>query len=99
MFNVRKRTQPGQDVFISGNIPQLGNWDVGKALPLSAGKYTEPTPVWYGFEKLPVGMELEYKYVLKIADRGAVIWEAGENRGYTVPASCDVSEAIEDEWR
>lgn len=99
MFNVRKRTQPGQDVFISGSVPQLGIWDVRQALPLSAGKYTEQTPVWYGFEKLPVGLSFEYKYVLKNANEGAVMWEAGENRRYTVPTSCAVPEAIEDDWR
>ncbi|KAM0720925.1 hypothetical protein Q7P37_003210 [Cladosporium fusiforme] len=99
MFNVRRPTVYGQRVFLSGSVPQLGAWDTSKALPLSAGKYTEKQPVWYTFVRLPAGSTVEYKYVLKNADGSTIVWELGPNREYTVPATCAVSAAVDDEWR
>lgn len=99
MFNLRKETKVGQDVFLSGSIPQLGAWDTGKALPLSAGKYTAAKPLWYVFERMRAGVSFEYKYLVKTADGAAIVWESGSNRRFDVPASCEVSVSVDDEWR
>lgn len=99
MFNVRKPTVYGQNLFLSGSSSQLGGWNASRALPLSAGKYTEDQPVWYTFESFPVGVDLEYKYVLKNVDGNTIVWENGSNRRYTVPASCEVSVKVNDMWR
>ncbi|KAI8466753.1 MAG: hypothetical protein J3K34DRAFT_524304 [Monoraphidium minutum] len=74
---VRRETQLGQDVWLVGAGPALGEWDVAAALPLA---WTEGH-VWRATievnpTELPV---LEYKAVLKCAN-GAVVWEAGGNR-------------------
>lgn len=98
MFSVLKRTVAGEDLFLSGSIPQLGSWDAAKALPLSAGKYTERKPAWYAFERLPVGAVAEYKYFLKAGDGKAVTWEGGVDRRYIVTESCEVVVLGEDEW-
>lgn len=99
MFNLRKPTRYGQDLFLSGNISQLGSWDVKRALALSAGKYTEKQPLWYTFERLPAGTMFEYKYVLKGTEDKKSVWETGRNREFLVPATCEVSVAIHDDWR
>ena len=99
MFNVRKPTVYGQNILLSGSVPQLGGWDASEALSLSAGRYMEKQPVWYTFVRLPVGVTFEYKYVLKNADSSDVVWEPGSNRQYTVPGTCAVSVLVDDEWR
>lgn len=99
MFNVRKPTSYGQNIFFSGNTPQLGGWNTSQAIPLSAGKYTEKQPLWYTFKRFPVGAAFEYKYVLKNEDGNTIVWELGPNRRYVVPASCAVSIAVDDDWR
>ena len=42
-FKIQKAdTKPGQNVFVVGNKPQLGNWDNKKAHKLSTEKGTYP---------------------------------------------------------
>lgn len=48
--------QPAEDIFISGNIPALGDWDTGKALKLR----WEP-PFHRGEVEAETGSHLEYK--------------------------------------
>jgi alpha-amylase len=39
-------TSYGENIFLSGSIDQLGNWDTSKAVALSASGYTSSNPVW-----------------------------------------------------
>ena len=88
-FAVQERTIWGDNVFISGSIPELGNWDPYNAYPMHPDQYTDDNPVWFGgFALLPAGLSFEYKYI-QWAVGGILVWECGENRVYTVPSdSC-----------
>ena len=69
---------PGQIVAISGNNDCLGNWDVAKALCLSANNF----PDWEIFlKKDDMSFPLEYKFVvLDSKTKSVCYWEEGENR-------------------
>ncbi|WP_229074655.1 carbohydrate-binding module family 20 domain-containing protein [Actinoplanes sp. DH11] len=91
-FGVNATTTPGQNLFVTGNHPALGNWTPAGAVPLSSATY----PVWTGTVNLPAGTAFQYKYLRKNAD-GSVTWESGTNRTATVPASGRVT--LSDTWR
>ncbi|KAL8820731.1 MAG: hypothetical protein Q9223_001119 [Gallowayella weberi] len=62
-FNVREPTIYGETVFVSGDIPVLGNWNTGKGLELHAYRYTSSDPLWSGTAgSLPAGEGFNYKY-------------------------------------
>ncbi|MEV7225460.1 carbohydrate-binding module family 20 domain-containing protein [Polymorphospora sp. NPDC051019] len=90
-FAVNATTSWGQDIFVVGNVPGLGNWNPAAALPLSSATY----PVWRRDVDLPAGTGFQYKYIRK--QGGAVTWESGGNRSATVPASGRVN--LNDTWR
>lgn len=75
-------TEWGQNVYVVGNIPELGNWDPAKAIKMSPDAY----PTWTVTTSLPANTTIEFKFI-KIDDSGNVIWEQGANRVYTVPGS------------
>ncbi|KAL5046476.1 hypothetical protein BDW71DRAFT_63943 [Aspergillus fruticulosus] len=98
-FNEIATTNYGEDVYIVGSISQLGNWDTGSAVALSASKYTSANNLWYVSVNLPAGTTFEYKYIRKETD-GSIVWESDPNRTYTVPLGCGVSTAtVSDTWR
>ncbi|MDR0833633.1 MAG: 4-alpha-glucanotransferase [Candidatus Symbiothrix sp.] len=90
-FKTRQQTQWGETVYISGSTPELGEWDINRALPLSCPNY----PEWQIEIDIPDIREIvEYKYFvtndtqgdsrLRVNDthketRGNVRWEEGEN--------------------
>jgi alpha-amylase len=90
-FNVNAATYWGQNVYLVGNIAELGNWNIGQAVPLSAAGY----PIWSGTIQLPPSTTVEFKYI-KI-DGGNVVWESGSNRILTTPASGSVT--LNDTWK
>ncbi|MCX4582647.1 carbohydrate-binding module family 20 domain-containing protein [Streptomyces sp. NBC_01481] len=85
-FNVNATTVTGQNIYVTGNQPALGNWNPAGALKLDPASY----PVWKLDVALPAGTAFEYKYLRKDA-AGSVTWETGANRSATVPASGSVS--------
>ncbi|MGW5422939.1 carbohydrate-binding module family 20 domain-containing protein [Streptomyces sp. NPDC003943] len=84
-FNVNATTVTGQNIYVAGNRPELGNWSPTAALKLDPASY----PVWKLDVSLPAGTAFEYKYIRKDA-AGNVTWESGANRTATVPASGQV---------
>ena len=97
-FNVQEATVPGEDVFISGSIPEFGGWDAdGAAVPLSANAYQASYPRWWVEVEVPGGVAFEYKYLKKEAD-GRVVFEIGRNRQYTVPSGCAEEVSVYDTW-
>jgi alpha-amylase len=84
-FNVTATTVPGQNIHVTGNRAELGNWNPAAAPKLDPAAY----PVWKLAVNLPAGTVFEYKYVRKDA-AGNVTWESGANRTATVPASGQV---------
>ncbi len=77
-FNINYHTTFGQSVYVAGSIPELGDWDVSKALILNCDNY----PQW----NLELDIEhwknpVEYKYlIINDSDKSVVSWEPGENR-------------------
>ncbi|MGH3656327.1 MAG: carbohydrate-binding module family 20 domain-containing protein [Micromonosporaceae bacterium] len=84
-FAVNAETVWGENVYLVGNRPELGNWDPAKAVPLSSATY----PTWRGTVSLPKQTTIEYKYVKRNGSQ--VIWETGGNRVQSTASGCAVS--------
>jgi len=92
-FHEYATTDWGQNVFVVGSIPALGNWDPNAALPLSSATY----PVWRGTANLPAGASIQYKYLKKNGSQ--VIWESDPNRTRTTASSAPCAATWSDTWR
>ena len=99
-FNEKITTAYGESIFITGSIPELGSWstDAKNRIALSADRYSSSNPVWYVARSLPTGVSLQYKYY-KVGTNGQITWENDPNRSYTVPANCQSTVTINDNWR
>ncbi len=76
-------TQPGEDLYVAGDVPELGSWDPAQAVPLrwaDAG-------TWSGAVTFTAsqGQSVAFKFIVRSA--GETTWEGGSNRSYTVPPS------------
>jgi glucoamylase len=58
-FNEYATTTWGQNIFIAGNITQLGNWITDDAIALSSVDY----PTWSVIVDIPAGTPFQYKYI------------------------------------
>ena len=69
------QVKQGYRLCVSGNIPELGNWDIYKALLLKSSSY----PIWEG--GINTDKNFEYKFALYSEKQKKIIeWEVGENR-------------------
>ncbi|TDC75438.1 carbohydrate-binding module family 20 domain-containing protein [Streptomyces hainanensis] len=93
LFQVNATTQPGENIYVVGDLAQLGGWDPARAIRLSADGY----PVWRLNLALPAGTTFQYKYVRRWDGGTGVTWESGANRTATVPAGGLVT--LNDTWR
>lgn len=74
-FTAVSQVYNGERLAIIGSIPELGNWDVTRALALSNETYSWAFPAWTG--RITLGLEspgFEYKYIKVKAD-GSVEFE------------------------
>ncbi|KAF3920397.1 Glucoamylase [Dactylellina cionopaga] len=94
-FNELVTTVAGQDIYIVGSIPQLGNWAPESAIPLSASRYTSSNPLWFATVNIPSGTSFTYKYIRKSGT--TVTWESNPDRVYSVP--CAATATVSDTWR
>ncbi|MCD0482887.1 hypothetical protein LO771_10865 [Streptacidiphilus sp. ASG 303] len=84
VFQVTAHTSYGQNVYVTGDLAELGAWNPARAVPLTTG--TGTYPVWSGGVQLPPNTAVRYKYFTKNAD-GTVTWEGGADRtATTVPS-------------
>lgn len=98
-FDAIVTTTYGENVFLSGSIAQLGSWAPASGIALSSADYSSTDNLWFATIDLPAGTTFEYKYLIVEAS-GTVVWETGDNRSYTVPATCGVTTATEDDtWQ
>jgi glucoamylase len=97
-FNVRATTSPGEDVFVVGQLTELGNWDPASAKPLGSDKYTSSDPLWYADVDLPASTVFQYKYIRKTSS-GQLVWESDPNRSFTTSSGCRSSATVNDTWR
>jgi alpha-amylase len=91
-FNENATTAFGQNVYVVGSIPALGNWAPGSAVALSSANY----PTWSATVALPTGTAFQYKYIKKNTD-GSITWESDPNRSYTTGTGATAT--INDTWR
>lgn len=89
-FEARVSTAFGESVFLVGSLPALGAWNTDNAVALSADDYTQQDPVWKGPVTLPLGQDVEFKFIRMQAD-GTFAWEADPNRFFTTPTGCEGS--------
>ncbi len=76
-------TQPGQDMYVVGNVPELGNWDANSAVALTwVDSDTWSGPVTF---TTSAGQTVEFKFIVK--QGSSVTWQSGGNRSTAVPAS------------
>ncbi|AFK18262.1 alpha-amylase [Haloferax mediterranei ATCC 33500] len=77
-------TDVGENVYVVGNVHELGDWDTDRAVGPFFNQVVHEYPNWYYDVNLPAGTDIEFKFV-KIASDGTVTWESGSNRQYTTP--------------
>jgi len=82
-FKINASTVVGQNVYVVGNIPELGSWDPAKAFE---SMMNPNYPVWFLPVSVPKATQLEFKFIKKDAN-GAVTWEGGSNRIFTSPST------------
>jgi len=92
LFSETANTTYGENIFVVGSAPQLGNWDPSNAIPLDPTDY----PVWGATVYLPPSTAFEYKFIRK-QPNGNVVWESDPAREDTTPASG--LQWIETSWR
>jgi hypothetical protein len=92
MFSETATTSYGENIFVVGSVPQLGNWDTSNAIPLDPANY----PVWAATVYLPPNTAFQYKFIRKETD-GSVEWESDPNRQDTTPASG--TQSVVTSWR
>ncbi len=75
-------TDWGQNIYVVGNIPELGNWDVNQARKLNPTSY----PTWSNtFTDIPANTSVRWKCIKR--DLGPVVWEPGSDNAFTSPSS------------
>eukprot|EP01117_Protostelium_nocturnum_P009559 TRINITY_DN3409_c0_g1_i1.p1 TRINITY_DN3409_c0_g1~~TRINITY_DN3409_c0_g1_i1.p1 ORF type:complete len:371 (+),score=130.36 TRINITY_DN3409_c0_g1_i1:244-1356(+) len=56
-------------IYLSGNTPELGNWEVAKAIPLYQNFSEENNKGWSRSLDLPSDQQIEYKYIWKNGEK------------------------------
>ncbi|SFD14022.1 Glycosidase [Microbulbifer thermotolerans] len=83
IFKVNATTSWGVNIYIVGDIPELGSWDTSKAV----GPFHTPNyPEWFLPVSVPKNTTIQYKFIKKDSS-GNVTWEGGNNRSITSPSS------------
>lgn len=98
-FYLIENTFYGENVYMTGNISALGNWNTSAGFPLTANLYTQAENLWFAsVELIPAGTPFEYKYY-KVEPDNSIIWENGANRVYVAPTGCPIQPNQHDLWQ
>ncbi|KII85613.1 carbohydrate-binding module family 20 protein [Plicaturopsis crispa FD-325 SS-3] len=81
-FVVSAKTAPGEGIYLSGSIPQLGKWSTSSLITMTAASST----TWGVTVNIPKSTTFQYKFLRK-STSGTITWEPDPNRSYTTPAS------------
>lgn len=79
IFHISAQTNYGENIYIVGNIPELGSWDPDHC---TEAMLNPNYPEWFLPVSVPVNTEIEFKFIKKDA-QGNVTWESGSNRVIT----------------
>lgn len=90
IFKCKYKTKYGEQIRIVGNIEELGSWDPCKAMLMATN--SEIYPIWESTGDVtgPVGMEINYKYVVVNENNSLCRWEEFKedyNRKFTIASS------------
>lgn len=91
VFVLDRETQFGENLFVIGSIPQLGEWDVARALPL---QYMQESQWRIAIKVSPCSFE--YKYLIQDQFSESMVWESSSNRAKTV--SHHTNNMLDDRW-
>lgn len=98
-FWLIENTYYGENVYMTGNVSALGDWNASAGYSLNAGLYTSDENLWFATVKgLEPGVTMEYKFY-KIEPGNSVTFEGGENRVYAVPTACPVAPQVHAVWQ
>ncbi|MEM9303088.1 MAG: alpha-amylase family glycosyl hydrolase [Pseudomonadota bacterium] len=75
----------GQDVFLVGNVHELGGWNTDIAIGALYNQVITSYPTWYFDVSVPASTWLEFKFIKK--NGASVVWENGSNHGFFTPAA------------
>ena len=77
-FKFERETFPGEEIYITGNIPSLGNWSIEKSEKMVTNN--QEYPLWKSKENIiaPQNSEIQYKYLI-FKDGKFFQWEQTEN--------------------
>nr|P17692.1 RecName: Full=Cyclomaltodextrin glucanotransferase; AltName: Full=Cyclodextrin-glycosyltransferase; Short=CGTase; AltName: Full=Raw-starch-digesting amylase; Flags: Precursor [Bacillus sp. B1018]AAA22239.1 raw-starch-digesting amylase precursor [Bacillus sp. (in: firmicutes)]BAA14140.1 raw-starch-digesting amylase precursor [Bacillus sp. B1018] len=78
-------TALGQNLYLTGNVSELGNWDPAKAIGPMYNQVVYQYPNWYYDVSVPAGKTIEFKFLKK--QGSTVTWEGGSNHTFTAPSS------------
>ncbi|PRP89445.1 putative alpha-amylase [Planoprotostelium fungivorum] len=84
---VKEDTAEGQTVYITGDSPAVGNWDVNHSPALQ----NNGSNVWVLSARFKPGRILQYKYFTRYAS-GGLDWEKRSNRLLKMPSSGSIDE-------
>ncbi|WMJ81512.1 alpha-amylase family glycosyl hydrolase [Clostridium sp. MB40-C1] len=78
-------TQFGENVYLVGDVNELGSWDTSKALGAMYNQVEYKYPTWYFDVSVPAGKTINFKFIKKNGSK--VTWESGNNHVYTTPTN------------
>uniref|UniRef100_A0A0C9QWK9 TSA: Wollemia nobilis Ref_Wollemi_Transcript_3976_1719 transcribed RNA sequence n=1 Tax=Wollemia nobilis TaxID=56998 RepID=A0A0C9QWK9_9CONI len=81
-FVLPKKCKFGQQFCVVGDDPQFGTWEPKVAIPL---EWSEGD-VWTTEVDVPVGKQIEYKFILK-GKLGEISWQPGQNQVFETSES------------
>jgi hypothetical protein len=79
------QTAFGENVYLTGNVAELGNWNPDKLIGPFFNQIITKYPSWYYDVSVPAGTELQFKFVKR--NGTTLTWENGSNHSYTTPTS------------
>ena len=79
VFHVNAETTYGENIYIVGDIPELGSWDPDFC---TEAMMTPNYPEWFLPVSVPSGTDISFKFIKKDTD-GNITWESGANRTIT----------------
>ena len=79
IFHANATTLMGENIYIVGNLPELGSWDPAKS---TEAMLNPNYPQWFLPVSVPVNTTFQFKFIKKDAN-GVVTWETGGNRSFT----------------
>ncbi|MBN6206154.1 IPT/TIG domain-containing protein [Ralstonia pickettii] len=89
-------TNLGSNVYIVGNVSELGNWDPNKAIGPMFNQVVYSYPSWYYDVSIPANERIEFKFIKKDSF-GNVEWESGNN--HSVRTSLKGTDTIIVDWQ